>query len=27
MHFWGNGEAAALALGLRAGLDRMNLKP
>ena len=27
MHFWGNGEAAALAQGLRAGLDRMNLKP
>ena len=27
MHFWGNGEAAALAQGLRAGLDTMNLKP
>ncbi|MFL6776249.1 MAG: DUF1259 domain-containing protein [Sphingomicrobium sp.] len=26
MHFWGNGETAALALGLRAALDKMNLK-
>jgi Domain of Unknown Function (DUF1259) len=25
MHFWGNAEAAALARGLRAALDRMNL--
>ena len=25
MHFWGNGEATALAQGLRAALDRMNL--
>jgi len=25
MHFWGNGEAIALAQGLRAALDRMNL--
>src|SRR5262249_14530298 len=24
MHFWGNGDAAALARGLRAGLDRTN---
>ncbi|HET6942283.1 MAG TPA: DUF1259 domain-containing protein [Sphingomicrobium sp.] len=25
MHFWGNGETAALAQGLRAALDKMNL--
>jgi len=25
MHFWGNAEATALAQGLRAALDRMNL--
>jgi hypothetical protein len=25
MHFWGNGETAAVAQGLRAALDRMNL--
>lgn len=25
MHFWGNGDAVALARGLRAALDRMNL--
>jgi len=25
MHFWGNGETSALAKGLRAALDRMNL--
>jgi hypothetical protein len=25
MHFWGNADAAALAQGLRAALDRMNL--
>ncbi len=26
LHFWGNGDAAALAKGLRAALDRMNIK-
>ena len=26
IHFWGNGETAALTRGLRAALDRMNLK-